>query len=313
MYQHIPVLLQEALNYLDPKPGQNFVDGTLGGGGYTQELLTASAPDGRVLAIDLDQKAIDNFAEKIKGTADEKRVILAHGNFASLDKIIERHQFNNIAGIVVDIGLSSFQLDNSDRGISFQKDEVLDMRFDESSKGADARFIINNYTDAELTKLFRDYSEERNAGRIAKFIVKARADKPIQRTSELVEVIKSALPKPIAYKWADSARRVFQSLRIAVNHELENLQEFLPKALDLLIPNGKLVVVSFHSLEDRIVKQFFLETARGCVCPPDFPICQCGKDPVGKILTRKVVTATEDELENNSRSKPAKLRALQKL
>ncbi len=313
MYEHIPVLLNEALEYLNPKPGQNFIDGTLGGGGYTERILEAVAPTGKVLSIDLDLKAIEHLKARLVGKSYAKNSLAVHGNFARLDDIVMREQFSDIAGIVFDIGLSSFQLDQSSRGISFQKDELLDMRFDQSDETSDARFIVNNYTEAELTKLFRDYSEERNASRIARAIITMRAKQTIQRTGELVEAIKSALPKPVAHKWTDNARRIFQALRIEVNHELQNLQEFLPKALDLVIPGGVLVVVSFHSLEDRVVKQFMNEAATGCICPPDFPICQCGQTPIAKILTKKLVSASEMELTQNSRSKAAKLRALQKL
>jgi 16S rRNA (cytosine1402-N4)-methyltransferase len=312
-YQHEPVLLQEALQFLDPKSGQNFVDATLGGGAYSLALLEAVAPQGRVLSIDLDQEALRNYQSVTTNHKQQKNAIMAQGNFADLDKIVVNHQFGNIQGIVADIGLSSFQLDASDRGISFQKDEPLDMRFDLSDQGSDARFIVNNFSEEELIKIFREYGEEPFAKQIARNVVKVRSNQPLQRTSELVEVIKASLPKPKQHAWASSARRIFQALRIAVNHELENLQAFLPKALDLLSPAGRLVVITFHSLEDRLVKQFFTEASKGCICPPDFPYCQCGRSPAAKILTRKPVTASVEELEKNPRSKPAKLRALQKL
>lgn len=309
-YSHIPVLLDEAISLLNPQPNQNFVDATLGGGGYTRALLEKIGPSGKVLAIDLDQTAIDLATSYQLKT---KSLIPVHGNFADIDQIVTNHKFNDISGIVADIGLSSYQLDASGRGISFQKKEPLDMRFDLSKDTSDAKFILNNHDEQDLIKIFEEYGEEKYAKAIARKIVSSRNEKPFHYTTDLVEAITEALPKPVKHLYADSCRRIFQALRIAVNHELENLERFLPKALDILAPGGRLVIVSFHSLEDRIVKQFFLKASRGCVCPIDFPECICGKSPLAKVLTKKIVTATEAELETNMRSKPAKLRAIQKI
>lgn len=311
-YHHIPVLLKQAITLLDPQPGQRFVDGTLGGGGYTAELLNKVGKKGAVLSIDLDTDALDNAKQNFAKEVKAKNLVLAHGNFSQLDKILEHKEFYDIDGIVADIGLSSFQLDQSGRGITFQKKEPLDMRFDVSSNEPDARFMLNEYSEAELTKIFWDYSEEKESKRIAHAIVKARQTKKLHYTTDLTDLIQEALPKPVKHRWADSARRIFQALRIAVNHELENLETFLPKALDLVKPGGIIVIVSFHSLEDRIVKQFFAAAAKGCICPKEFPICQCGRTPQAEILTRKIVTATDDELSANSRSGSAKLRAIRK-
>lgn len=309
-YSHIPVLLDEAISLLNPQPNQNFVDATLGGGGYTRALLKKIGPSGKVLAIDLDQTAIDLATSYQLKT---KSLIPVHGNFADIDQIVTNHKFNDISGIVADIGLSSYQLDASGRGISFQKKEPLDMRFDLSKDTSDAKFILNNHNEQDLIKIFEEYGEEKYAKAIARKIVSSRNEKPFHYTTDLAEAITEALPKPVKHLYADSCRRIFQALRIAVNHELENLERFLPKALDILAPGGRLVIVSFHSLEDRIVKQFFLKASRGCVCPIDFPECICGKSPLAKVLTKKIVTATEAELETNMRSKPAKLRAVQKI
>jgi 16S rRNA (cytosine1402-N4)-methyltransferase len=306
MYSHDPVLLQPVLEFLKPEPNQNFIDATLGGGGYTRALLERIKPGGKILAIDLDQAALDNI-----GTA--KNVIAVQGNFTHLQNIVRNHKFENIVGIVADLGLSSFQLDQSGRGITFQKDEPLDMRFDQTSSGNDAQFLLNNASVEDLQKILRDFGEEPLAGKIARNIVKQRQEKLFHTTFDLNAVIQDSLPKPLKHRWADTARRVFQALRIAVNHELENLESFLPQALDLLSPGGRLVVVSFHSLEDRLVKQFFAQASKGCVCPVDFPQCICGKNAQGKILTKKPVLASEQELAANSRSKPAKLRALLKV
>lgn len=313
-YKHIPVLLKQAITYLNPQKGQRFIDGTLGGGGYTSELLKKGA---NVLSIDLDSTALENAKKKFSKEIKAKNLVLAHGNFAQLDRIVESHKqfygFNAVDGIVADIGLSSYQLDDSNRGITFQKLEPLDMRFDISSPEPDARFMLNEYSEEKLTQIFREYGEEKESKRIAHGIVKARESKQLHYTTDLLEVIQQALPKPVQHKWKDSARRIFQALRIAVNHELENLETFLPKALDIVKPGGVIVIVSFHSLEDRIVKQFFLESAKGCICPKEFPICLCNQTPQVEILTRKIVTADEQELKENSRSASAKLRAIRKL
>lgn len=312
-YSHIPVLLSEAISLLDPKPGQRFVDATLGGGGYTSELLKKVGKSGAVLAIDLDTDALTNSEQKFASEIKSKNLVLAHGNFSQLDKILEHKDFYDIDGIVADIGLSSFQLDQSGRGITFQKKEPLDMRFDTSSPEPDARFMLNEYSEEELTNIFREYGEDKESKRIAHGIVESRRAKPLHYTTDLVEVIQEVLPKPVKHRWADSARRIFQALRIAVNHELANLETFLPKALDLVKPGGIIAIVSFHSLEDRIVKQFFVEASKGCVCPKEFPVCVCGRMPRVEILTKKLQKASEQELAENSRSNPAKLRAIRKI
>lgn len=310
-YTHIPVLLEEVISYLQPKAGENFVDATLGGGGYTRAILERIQPGGRVLAIDLDKDALENAKSQI---TNSKNLVLHHGNFQNINKITKEHAFSNISGIVADLGLSSYELDQSTRGFSFQKKEPLDMRFDQSHP-EDAKYILNNYDEQRLRKIFEDYGEEKFSRQIAKRVTsdRLRVTGGIKHTNELYQIIQDALPKPVKHKADDSARRIFQALRIAVNHELSSLEEFLPKAFDILNPGGRLVIVSFHSLEDRIVKQYFNSLTKGCVCPIDFPQCVCGKNPQGKLLTKKIVTASEAELKNNPRSKSAKLRAIVKL
>ncbi len=313
MYSHTPVLLQEAIEFLNPQPGQNFIDSTLGGGGYTRALAEKIKPEGKVLAIDLDQEALASYQ-------GPKNVILVHGNFADLDKIVRHHNFANIQGIVADIGLSSNQLDKAGRGLSFQRDEPLDMRFDPEQKPQshkrepfNASYIVNHYEEQELKQLFDDYAEDKFDSRFARAIVARRQEQSIETTTELFEIIKKALPAQFRFKAGDSARRIFQALRIEVNHELENLKNFLPDAFAALPPGGRLAVISFHSLEDRIVKQYFHGLTLGCICPPEFPECRCYKTPQGKILTKKPVTASAEELKANSRSAAAKLRVIQKL
>lgn len=324
-YSHIPVLLKQAIDYLNPKPGDQFIDATLGGGGYTAELLKKIGSRGTVLSIDLDQSALDSAKHRFNKEFKNKNLILAHGNFAQVDKYVRDHKetygFNAIDGIVADIGLSSYQLDQSNRGITFQKKEPLDMRFDLSSPEPNARFMLHEYSTEELTQIFKDYGEEKDAKRIAQAIVTVReagretsgGGEPLHYTTDLTKIIQKALPKPAQHKWQDSARRVFQALRVAVNHELENLEAFLPKALDLVKPGGVIVIVSFHSLEDRMVKQFFAKAARGCICPKEFPICLCNQIPQAEILTKKPITADPQEVIKNPRSNSAKLRVLRKL
>ncbi len=308
-YEHTPVLLKEVIEYLDPSPGQNFVDATLGGGGYTAAILENNQPGGKVLAVDLDKDALENFKFQI---SNFKELVLHHGNFAQIDKIVEGHKFSNISGIVADLGLSSYELQH--RGMSFQTDQPLDMRFNLEGQHIDAKFILNNYDEQRLEKIFKEFGEEKFSKQIARQIIGLRAKSiGLSHTTDLYQAIVDALPKPFKHKADDSARRIFQALRIEVNHELENLKEFLPKAFDLLNPQGRLVVVSFHSLEDRIVKQFFVALSKGCVCPPEFPQCVCGKNPQGKILTKKPIVPSATELKRNSRSRPAKLRAIIKI
>lgn len=308
-YHHIPVLLHEVLEYLAPKSNQNFIDATLGGGGYSRAILEKIV-EGKLLSIDLDKDALENSKLQIPNF---KNWLLHQGNFSHIDKIVKHHDFPAPDGIVADLGLSSYELDQAGRGISFKNKEPLDMRFDQHGDTVDAKFILNNYDENRLRQIFEDYGEEKFSRQIVKKIQEARSKGQIHYTAELMQIIEESLPKPVKHKAEDSARRIFQALRIEVNHELDNLQEFLPKAFNLLKPGGRLVVVSFHSLEDRIVKQFFVGLTKGCVCPPDFPQCLCGKLPEGKILTKKLVTASNEELAKNSRAKPAKLRAIIKL
>lgn len=309
-YQHNPVLLKEVIEYLNPTPGGVYFDATLGGGGYTNAILQKAGKKAQVIATDLDEASIENYTVQFSKFSEQ--VKLFHNNFAEIDKVIEKAGLGAPLGIVADIGFSSFQLDKSKRGISFEQNEPLDMRFDLSQR-VTARFILEHKTEGELAKIFLDYGEEKLAKKIAKAIVVQRQSKSIKTTTDLSDLLKTTLKFLPPLKIKDVIRRIFQALRIAVNLELENLENFLPKAFDILKPGGVLVVVSFHSLEDRIVKQFFKGLTKGCVCPIEFPVCVCGKNPRGKILTNKPVVATQEELNNNPRSKPAKLRAIKKL
>ncbi len=317
---HIPVLSNEILEYLKPEPGQTIVDGTLGGGGHSLRLAKAIEPNGILVSIDLDPAAIAEAERNFSQASVKSNVNFVRGNYRDIKKIINELGIESVNAILIDIGISSYDLEGSHRGFSFQKIEPLDMRFDpdlvpnnKHKEPFTAKFIVNSYTEAELKKLFEDYSEDKFSGRIAKAIVAHRQEQGIETTEDLFNIIKKSLPAPIRFKAGDSARRIFQALRIEVNGELDNLRTFLPDAFEILKPGGRLAVISFHSLEDRIVKHYFLDKVQGCTCPPEFPVCVCGKEPLAKILTKKPVTATEQEIKENPRSAPAKLRVLQKI
>ncbi|MDD4333176.1 MAG: 16S rRNA (cytosine(1402)-N(4))-methyltransferase RsmH [Patescibacteria group bacterium] len=321
-YKHVPVMLKEVIEYLQPKKGQYFFDGTLGGGGYTVEISKLVGEKGKVLATDLDEMAIENFKFKILNLK-LNNINIYHGNFKDISKISEETLGSSVRydGIVLDLGLSSAQLEDRSRGFSFRFDAPLDMAFGETADGTCLRRqgrqtadIINKTGEKDLEKIIREYGEERFAGRIAKGIVEARKLKEIKTTKELVEIIADAVPAN--YKnnpKINFATRTFQALRIATNRELDNLKEFLPQAVELLKPRGRLVVVSFHSLEDRIIKEFFKTESINCLCPPRFPVCQCGHKASLKIITRKPITPASEESNNNPRARSAKLRVAEKI
>ena len=308
---HVPVLLKEVVEYLNAAKGRKFVDGTAGSGGHIFGVLEKN-PQAKILGIDLDQTSLDNLRKAIAARGLDQNVVLVQGSYSDLDKITESQDFGNVDGILVDLGFSSTQLDDAKRGFSFQTDSPLDMRYDLNGKRT-AADVVNHYHQKELEEVIHDYGEDRFYRRIASNIIAQRKIKPIETTLELAEVVRKAIPAPLRFKAQDNIRRVFQAIRIEVNDELKNLKVFLPQALERLNPGGRLVVISFHSLEDRIVKEFFNEQAKGCICPVEFPTCVCGKTSKIRILSRKPVTATEEELANNSKAKPAKLRAAEKI
>lgn len=307
---HIPVLLKETLEYLNIETGTKFIDGTVGGGGHALAILETNK-QALVLGIDLDISALSKLKENIPSNL-LKRCILVHGSYADIYQIAEENHFLEASGVLLDLGFSSYQLDEGSRGFSFQKQGPLDMRYD-SSQSLTAWEVVNRYPEAKLKEIIKEYGEEKFAFKIASEIVKQRISSPIDDTTALLGVITQALPKPYQHKASDTARRIFQALRIEVNAELENLKKALPDALRVLAPGRRLVVITFHSLEDRIVKKFFNDSAKDCVCPPDFPTCVCDKVSVLRILTRKVVTASDEEMASNPRSKSAKLRAAEKI
>lgn len=309
-FRHLSVLAEETLRYLAPRPGGVYVDGTLGGGGHARLILEASGPDGVLIGIDRDRDALAAAAKVLEEFGGRAR--LMHGNFADIADIVTTCGIGAIDGFIADLGVSSYQLDTAERGFSFQKDAPLDMRMNRT-EGATAADLVNGLAEAELAGIIREYGEERWAVRIAAFIAKARAEAPIETTMHLVDIIKGAIPKA---KWEERlhpATRTFQALRIAVNEELESVERGIAGAVGLLKPGGRVAVISFHSLEDRIVKQSFRRLAGGCTCPKGLMVCICGNRPQVKILTGKPVMAGDIETERNPRARSARMRVAEKL
>jgi 16S rRNA (cytosine1402-N4)-methyltransferase len=309
-FRHLPVLAEEVVQFLEPHPGGIYLDGTLGGGGHAELILEHCTPGGMLVGLDQDQEALLAAGQWLADFGVSAQLV--HGNFGELEQHLDRLGITAVDGFILDLGVSSHQLDSGCRGFSFQQDAPLDMRMDTSS-GETAADLINTLSEPELERVIRDYGEERWAKRIAAFIVKARQTAPVVTTLQLVDIIKGAVPKA---KWEERihpATRTFQAMRIAVNHELENLEKGLRAALERLKPDGRGVVISFHSLEDRIVKHIFREYATGCTCPRNFPVCACNNKPRVRVLTGRPVTATDREIEINPRSRSAKLRAVERL
>lgn len=309
-FRHIPVLPAEVLRYLAPRPGGVYLDGTVGGGGHAALVLEASAPDGMLIGLDRDPAALAAARERLAPFGGRAR--LFQRNFAELEEILAELGIAGIDGFLLDLGVSSHQLDVGERGFSFQQDAPLDMRMD-TTGGETAAELVNRLPEEELARIIREYGEERWAKRIAAFIVRARGEAPIGTTMRLADVIKGAIPRGAWEERLHPATRTFQALRIAVNDELGSLERGLAMGFRLLKSGGRGVVISFHSLEDRIVKNTFRGLAQGCTCPRDFPRCVCGKTPLVKVLTGKPVMAGDAELKANPRARSAKLRAVEKL
>lgn len=308
-YVHRTVLQNEAVSSLEPKSGGRYVDCTLGGAGHTALLLSLSEPSGQVLAIDQDLTAHENARARLKD--EMHRVTLVQSNFRSLRRIASDEGYVPCDGILFDLGVSSMQFDEADRGFSYRMDAPLDMRMDKG-QATSAKTLVNTMAEAELARVFFEYGEEKFSRRIAAAIVRRRGTKPFESTEELAQVVKDAIPAAARRTGPHPARRVFQALRIAVNDELGALSEALDASLDILGPGARVAVISFHSLEDRIVKKTFAKWALGCICPPDFPVCRCGQVPQGTVLTRKPIVPTQDEVEENPRARSAKLRVFKK-
>jgi 16S rRNA (cytosine1402-N4)-methyltransferase len=301
---HLPVLVDEVRGLLDVRPGDTVVDATFGAGGHAAALAADLKGEGKLIAIDRDA-SVRPYFERFRRRAGVSARFLRGEASVVLSQLAD----NDVGAdaILFDLGVSSMQLDRPERGFSYASDAPLDMRMDTGAE-LSARELVNEASERELTKIFRSYGEERYARQIARAIARRRRQQPFERTGELVETIKAAIPAPARFGDGHPARRVFQALRIAVNEELEELEEALPAAVDMLRPGGRIAVISFHSLEDRIVKRFFRAQERGCICPPDLPVCACGREPVLRVLTKRLVRPSAHELEANPRAASARLR-----
>ena len=313
-YRHIPVLRSECLEQLDLKPNQTFVDATLGFAGHSFEAAKRLGADGLLIGIDQDEVALHAAEEKLRTLAGtHPTMVLLHGNFGQLDDLLLECAIPGIDAILFDLGVSSVQIDTPSRGFSFKENAPLDMRMDPSHQTLTAQEIVNTYNAADLARIIRDFSDEKWANRIAEFIVKARQTAPIETSEQLVDIIKAAIPASARRAGGHPAKRTFQALRIEVNGELNVLQRGLDAAIRWLNPGGRIVVLSYHSLEDRIVKDTFARAANRCTCPPDLPVCTCGKKPILDIVTRKPALPSEEEIARNPRARSAKLRVAIKL
>jgi 16S rRNA (cytosine1402-N4)-methyltransferase len=306
---HVPVLAEEVVSLLDPRPGETIVDGTFGAGGHSSLLASRLRGDGKLIAIDRDPTVAPFFERFRRETGVKAR--LHHGEFST---VLQHLADNGVKAdaILLDLGVSSMQLDRPDRGFSYAIDAPLDMRMDPGATYS-AQDLVNEGSERDLADIFKRYGEERYARQIARAIVRRRAQQPFERTADLVEVIKGAIPAPARFGEGHPAKRVFQALRIEVNDELGAVERALPAALEMLRPGGRLAVISFHSLEDRIVKQFLRNQEHGCTCPPDFPVCVCGSEPTMRATPRRAVRPSADEIARNPRAQSARLRVGTKL
>lgn len=309
-FHHVPVLLNETIEGLNIKPSGTYVDCTLGGGGHAYEIARRVEAGGLFVGIDQDASAVDAASQKLSGLLADIRIIKS--NFALLEQILLDLNVTGVDGFLADLGVSSFQLDNPERGFSYQHDASLDMRMDDSSS-LTARDIVSGYEEHELARIIWEYGEEKWAKRIASFIIERRRRHPIETTCDLVEVVKAAIPAKARRTGPHPAKRVFQALRIEVNNEIEVLRQVVHTMVRYAAPKGRICIISFHSLEDRIVKDTFREYSGGCTCPPGFPQCVCGKQALLKIITKKPIEASEQEKNTNPRARSAKLRIAEKL
>lgn len=310
-FNHYSVLLNETIENLNIKPDGIYVDGTLGGGGHAYQVASRLSEKGRLIGIDQDADAIAAAGERLKEFGD--KITIIRSNYANMKEELHRIGVEKVDGIVLDLGVSSFQLDTPERGFTYRDENApLDMRMDDR-QSLTAKDIVNGYSEMDLYRIIRDYGEDKFAKNIAKHIVQERAKKPIETTGELTEIIRASIPMKVQVTGGHPAKRTFQAIRIELNKELEVLQNNLDDMIDLLKPGGRICIITFHSLEDRIVKTNFKRNENPCTCPSDFPVCVCGKKSKGKVVTRKPILPSEEELEVNSRSKSAKLRVFERV
>ena len=310
-FNHYSVLLSETIENLNIKPDGIYVDGTLGGGGHAYQVASRLSEKGRLIGIDQDADAIAAAGERLKEFGD--KITIIRSNYANMKEELHRIGVEKVDGIVLDLGVSSFQLDTPERGFTYRDENApLDMRMDDR-QSLTAKDIVNGYSEMDLYRIIRDYGEDKFAKNIAKHIVQERAKKPIETTGELTEIIRASIPMKVQVTGGHPAKRTFQAIRIELNKELEVLQNNLDDMIDLLNPGGRICIITFHSLEDRIIKTNFKRNENPCTCPSDFPVCVCGKKSKGKVVTRKPILPSEEELEVNSRSKSAKLRVFERV
>ena len=309
-FQHYSVLLNETIEQLDIKENGIYVDGTLGGGGHANAVLQRLGDGGRLIGIDQDAAAIQAAGERLAPFGD--KVTVVRSNYSAMPQVLEDLGIHGVDGIVLDLGVSSYQLDTVERGFTYREDTVLDMRMDQRQTKT-ARDIVNDYTETELFHMIRDYGDDKFARNIAKHIVAAREKKPIETTGELNDIIRAAIPAKVRAKGGHPSKKTYQAIRIELNHELDVLKNTLGQMIDLLNDHGRICVITFHSLEDRIVKNIFNTSEKPCTCPPSFPVCVCGKKSKGKVISRKPILPSEEELTVNSRSKSAKLRVFERI
>ena len=309
-FKHKSVLLYETVDELNIKPDGIYVDGTLGGGGHSYEIAGRLSEGGRLIGIDQDEDAIKAASKRLEPYMD--RVTIVRNNYCNMDKVLDELGIDKVDGIMLDLGVSSYQLDAADRGFTYNVDTALDMRMDQRQE-ITAKDIVNEYSEFDLYRILRDYGEDRFAKNIAKHIVAARQEKPIETTFELNDIIKAAIPMKVRATGGHPSKRTYQAIRIELNKELEVLENSIDMMIDSLKPEGRLCIITFHSLEDRIVKTRFRNNENPCTCPPSFPACVCGKVPKGRVITRKPVVPTDEEINENSRSKSSKLRVFERV
>ncbi len=308
-FEHKSVLLKETVDGLNIRPDGIYADGTLGGGGHSFEVCRRLGEKGSIVGIDQDAAAIEAAGGRLKDFGE--KVTIVRSNYCDMKSRLHELGIDKVDGIILDLGVSSYQLDTADRGFSYREDAPLDMRMD-TRQAMTARDIVNDYSEMELYRVIRDYGEDKFARNIARHIVTAREKKPIKTTGQLTEIIRESIPMKYQKKGGHPAKRTFQAVRIELNRELEVLRDSLDDMIELLNPGGRLCIITFHSLEDRIVKSAFKKNENPCVCPPDFPVCVCGKVSKGSIVTRKPILPSREEMESNSRSKSAKLRIFER-
>ena len=309
VFEHKSVLLYETVDSLNIRPDGIYVDGTLGGGGHAYEVCRRLGEHGRLIGIDQDADAIAAATKRLEPFAD--KVTVVRSNYENIASVLHELGIEKVDGIYLDLGVSSYQLDTASRGFTYREDAPLDMRMDQRNTQT-AADIVNTYSEMELYRIIRDYGEDRFAKNIAKHIVRQRQEKPYETTGELIETIKAAIPAKIRATGGHPAKRTFQAIRIELNHELDVLNCSIDTMIDLLNPGGRLSIITFHSLEDRIVKKRFRDNENPCICPPEFPVCMCGRNSKGTVITRKPIVPGEEELEYNKRSKSSKLRVFER-